>query len=127
MQALALQRNNALKEQFVREVREQSIHQELVLGSADGSFHDVRNEALCLFKGHEERSRSMLVRAAKVKSERFKDGTLEACAWETNSASQDPVVSQMMHTQMQTTHVVAKRDCTTSVVNAESGIKSTLP
>ena len=98
-QALALLRDNALKEQFVRGVREQSIRQELrriVLGSVDGSFHDVRNEALCLFQDYEERSRSMRVRAAKVEP-----ALVETCAWETNSGSQDPVVSQMMHTQQQ--------------------------
>ena len=103
-QALALLRDNALKEQFVRGVRGQSIRQELrriVLGSADGSFHDVRNEALFLFQEHEEISRSMRVRAAKVEPARFADGAVEACAWETNSGSHDPVVSQMMHTQQQ--------------------------
>ena len=103
-QALALLRDNALKEQFVRGVREQSIRQELrriVLGSADGSFHDVRNEALCLFQEHEERSRSMRVRTTKVEPARFADGAVEACAWESNSGSHDPVVSQMMHTQQQ--------------------------
>ena len=129
-QALALLRDSALKEQFVRGVREQSIRQELrriVLGSADGLFHDVRNEALCLFQEHDERSRSMRVQPAKVEPARFADGALEACAWETTSGTHDPVVSQMMHTQQQMqTHVVAKRDFTASAVTAESVIKSTL-
>ena len=89
----------------MRGVREQSIRRELrriVLGSADGSFHDVRNEAPCLFQDYEEQRHSMRVRAAKMEPAQFTDGALvEACAWETNSGSQDPVVSQMMHTQQQ--------------------------
>ena len=62
-QALALLRDNALKEQFVRGVREQSVRQELrriALNSTDKSFHHVRDEALCLLREHDERHRTMM-------------------------------------------------------------------
>ena len=47
--ALVLLKDNALKEQFVRGVREQSVRQELrriALNSVDKSFHHMRDEAL---------------------------------------------------------------------------------
>ena len=58
--ALVLLRDNALKEQFVQGVREQSVRQELrriAYHSVGKSFHHMQDEALYLFQEHDERNR----------------------------------------------------------------------
>lgn len=58
----ALLRDTALKEQFVRGVREQSVCQELrriVINSAGKPFFSMRDEALLLLRKHDEGCHSM--------------------------------------------------------------------
>ena len=74
--ALELLRDTTLKEQFVRGVREQSARQELrriAYFSVDKSFHHMRDDALHLLQEHEERHRTMRVRAAGVDKEWHRD------------------------------------------------------
>ena len=62
--ALALLRDNALKEQFVQGVRQQSVRQELrrlTLASVGRPFFQMRDEALLLLREDEEHSRRMRV------------------------------------------------------------------
>ena len=68
-EALSLPRDNALKEQFVRGVREQFVGQELrriALNSARKSFLDMRDEALCLLREHDDGRRPTRVRGAEM-------------------------------------------------------------
>ena len=86
-EALVLLRDNALKEQFVRGVREHSVRHELrriALGSADQSFLVMRDEVLSLFGEHSESQRTVRVRAAEA---------------EPDSVNQ--VLMQVMQTQQQ--------------------------
>ena len=67
--ALALLRDNALKEQFVQGVRQQSVRQELrrlALASVGRPFFQMRDEALLLLREDEEHSRRMRVRTTDV-------------------------------------------------------------
>lgn len=67
--ALALLRDNALKEQFVRGVRDQSVRYELrriALGSANQSFLAMRDEVLSLLGDHDEVHRTVRVRGAEA-------------------------------------------------------------
>ena len=66
---LALLRDNALKEQFVQGVRQQSVRQELrrlALASVGRPFFRMRDEALLLLQEDEEHSRRMRVRTTDV-------------------------------------------------------------
>ena len=68
-EALVLLRDNALKEQFVRGVKEHSVRHELrriALGSADQSFLVMRDEVLSLLGDHSESQRTVRVRAAEA-------------------------------------------------------------
>ena len=67
--ALALLRDNALKERFVQGVRQQSVRQELrrlALASVGRPFFQMRDEALLLLREDEEHSRRMRVRTTDV-------------------------------------------------------------
>lgn len=102
--ALVLLRDNALKEQFVRGVREQSVRQELrriALNSNDKSFHHMRDEALHLLQEHDEHYRTTRVRGAEVGDEVYRDEQIPVL----HSRSQDTCTpSQLMqaHRQLQT-------------------------
>ena len=68
-QALALLRDNALKEQFAQGVGQQSVRQELrrlALASVGRPFFQMKDEALLLLREDEEHSRRMLVRTTCV-------------------------------------------------------------
>ena len=85
--ALVLLRDNALKEQFVRGVKEHSVRHELrriALGSADRSFLVMRDEVLSLLGDHSESQRTVRVRGAEA---------------EPDSVNQ--VIMQVMQTQQQ--------------------------
>ena len=74
--ALVLLRDDALKEQFVQGVREQSVRQELrriAYHSRDKSFHHMRDEALHLLQENDERHHTFRVREAEVGEEVFLD------------------------------------------------------
>ena len=74
--AILIIRDNALKEQFVQCVREQSVRQELrriAFHSVDKSFHHMRDEALHLFQENDVRHRTMRVRGAEVDEEGYLD------------------------------------------------------
>ena len=86
-EALVLLRDNALKEQFVRGVKEHSVRHELrriALGSADRSFLVMRDEVLSLLGDHSESQRTVRVRGAEA---------------EPDSVNQ--VIMQVMQTQQQ--------------------------
>ena len=104
-QALALLRDNALKEQFVRGVREQSVRQELrriALNSINKSFHHMRDEALYLLREHDERHRTMRVRGAEVDQDEYLvDQVSVPRRRERDPVATDPLVSQMLKTQQQ--------------------------
>ena len=101
--ALVLLRDNALKEQFVRGVREQSVRQELrriALNSVDKSFHHIRDEALHLLQEHDEHYRTTRVRGAEVGDESYRDEQVPVL----HARSQDMCTpSQLMqaHRQLQ--------------------------
>ena len=68
-QALALLRDNALKEQFAKGVRQPSVRQELrrlALASVGRPFFQMRDEALLLLREDEDRSRRLRVRTTDV-------------------------------------------------------------
>ena len=72
--ALVLLRDDALKEQFVRGVREQSVRQELrriAYNSRDKSFHHTRDEALRVLEENDERHHTFRVRVAEIGEEGF--------------------------------------------------------
>jgi hypothetical protein len=86
-EALVLLRDSALKEQFVRGVKEHSVRHELrriALGSADRSFLVMRDEVLSLLGDHSESQRTVRVRGAEA---------------EPDSVNQ--VIMQVMQTQQQ--------------------------
>ena len=101
--ALVLLRDNVLKEQFVRGVREQSVRQELrriALNSEDKSLHHMRDEALHLLQEHDEHYRTTRVRGAEVDDEAYRDEQVPVL----HARSQDMCTpSQMMqaHRQLQ--------------------------
>ena len=99
-QAMALLRDNALKEQFVRGVREQSVRQELrriALNSTDKSFHHMRDEALYLLREHDERHRTMRVRGAEVDQDKHLVDQVSV----PRMRERDPMISQLLQTQQQ--------------------------
>ena len=101
--AIVLLRDNALKEQFVRCVREQSVRQELrrsAPNSVDKSFHHMRDEALHILQEHDEHYRTTRVRGAEVGGEAYQDEPVPVL----HTRSQDMCTpSQMMqaHRQLQ--------------------------
>ena len=94
-QALAHLRDNALKKQFVRGVREHGVRNELrgIAHAQTGkTFASMRAEALSLLREHEERSRWAKVRSAEVGS---------VSAGVTVALATDQVVTQLMQMQAQ--------------------------
>ena len=104
--AIVLLRDNALKEQFVRGVRQQSVRQELRLiayHSVDKSFHHMRDEALRIMQEHEERHRNMRVRAAEVDGEGYRDEQIQILrtqAQDTSTPSQMRQARQQLQAQV---------------------------
>ena len=99
--ALVLLRDNALTDQFVRGVREQSVRQELrriALNSVDKSFHHMRDEALYILQEHDEHYRTTRVRGAEYGDEAYRDEQVPVI----HTRSQDMCTpSQMMQTHRQ--------------------------
>ena len=100
-EALSLLRDNALKEQFVRGVREPFVRQELrriALNSDRKSFLDMRDEALCLLREHDDGHRPTRVRGAEM-SEYPVDQVQVTKPHQSNSV--DGVLAQILQSQQQ--------------------------
>ena len=97
--ALVFLRDNALKEQFVQCVREQSVRQELrriAYHSVDNSFHHMRDEALYLFQEHDGLNHTMQVQGAE---EGYRD---ERVSIHTRGQEMDrPLQMMQAHQQLQ--------------------------
>ena len=100
-QALALLRDNALKEQFAQGVRHQPVRQELrrlALASVGRPFFQMRDEALLLLREEEEHCRRMRVRTTDVEQP-------PSTPWSSvpiySASVSDPVLSQILQTQQQ--------------------------
>ena len=92
-EALVLLRDNALKEQFVRGVKEHSVRHELrriTLGSADQSFLVMRDEVLSLLGDHSESQRTVRVRATEAEPDSVNQVLLQVMQ------TQQQLQSQMM-------------------------------
>ena len=104
-QALALLRDNALKEQFAQGVRQQSVRQELrrlALASVGRPFFQMRDEALLLLREDEEPSRRMRVSTTcvdQVQSAPF-SSPLSQVHVPSASVSQ-PLLSELLQTEQQ--------------------------
>ena len=104
-QALALLRDNALKEQFAQGVRQQSVRQELrrlALASVGRPFYQMRDEVLHLLRDDEDPSRRLRVRTTDVEQapSTHVHATLSQVPIFCASAS-ETVLAQILQTQQQ--------------------------
>ena len=121
---LTLLRDDALKEQFVRGVLNQSVHHELrrmALRRTDLTFLEMRAEALELLQEHGEPARAMRVRSTEVQQvDCFADQAQVA----PQCPPQDPLLAQMLQSQQelqaQLTHLMAQQNHTAQHLQALS-------
>ena len=103
--ALALLRDNALKEQFAQGLRQQSVRQELrrlTLASVGRPFFQMRDEALLLLRedqGHSRRMRVCTTCVDQAQSEHVGESWSQVPV--SSASASETVLSQILQTQQQ--------------------------